>query len=692
MNLKTRQFLFIKKFKESIKSIFEWVVFRLLRFLKVVKKKIRFYLKSPFKSISDLWKPILFLGFCSIFAYCVFTDDIYIEDTEIQGSAKDLGFTGEMITQQALAIIPDVVKQRVENLPTHFLQIYQRSSDQFEDDQMCNANFLLGKIELEFFLHNLTNVEMSSETPDQFVTSQSISIKKLAYWVRKKIGIAPVRVLKPVLWKEGNRFLFKLTPTPILSEGTAQTFEKIEDTPRIMASELINFLSPDLLGVELISSGLMEQKYFHFPLDVANKFLNDEQQVFRILNMQVAGQLDFSKSQADLKYKYIGWEEVNKLLLEKLDFSHYGVFEIINKALLTGRIVRAECYKAGKKCNKDIYANLHKQYIGKYLDDLEKTIPGQRLLLMYDIQLGNMDLFHTHLKHFLEKNQSHFYDEPVSTFDFISFLIELLIEVKQYDEANKLANSKAINSYDLNQLPAQSTIVFRSLRSILKLHNGDLSEYQQLVTEDFNNYPCAEWLTSFRVHEMWRMDEKTRNKMPALIRTISDSFGQLERSGLKSSAFYNTWGIIEDEAGNYKSAFKKYDQALKFEGDHSWILLNWGVAALNDGNFDLARDKYQKSLEFGLVPNAAHGLLRALWGQGDSKAYLENFEKYSEAIKDAYEYPVRSEFERAAITFSCGLEGSIKSSVLDPKDGILIEGKIIPREEFKKMTCTTRPN
>ena len=123
-----------------------------------------------------------------------------------------------------------------------------------------------------------------------------------------------------------------------------------------------------------------------------------------------------------------------------------------------------------------------------------------------------------------------------------------------------------------------------------------------------------------------------------------------------------------------------------------WVLLNWGSAALDHGDIDLAREKYQKSLEFGLVPKAAHGLLRALWGQGDSKAYLENFEKYSETIKDVYEYPVRSEFERAAITFSCGLERSIKSSVLDLKEGILIEDKIIPREEFKKMACTARPN
>ncbi len=692
MTLNSRQYFFIKKLKDFIKSIFEWMLVRLLRFLNILKKKIQAYLKSPIKSISELWKPILFLGFCSIFAYCVLTDDIYIEDAEIQGSAKDHGFTGEMLTQQAIAIIPEEANQRINNLPNRFLQMYQHSSDQFEDDQLCNTNFLLGKQNLDFYLHVLNRVEMSSKMPDQFISSQSVSIKKLAFWVREKVGISPARQLQPLLWKEGERFFIKLSATPFITVDTTKSFEKIDDAPRVLASIMINYLSPELLGAEQLFAGLTEQKYFNFSLDVADKFLRDKQQHLRVMSMLLAGQLDFSKSHDDIKYRYIYWEWANKLILEKMDFRRFGDLETLTKAILMERIVLAECYKAGKKCNKKFYINLHGKYIGRYLKDLEKSIPGERLLLMYDIRFGNLDLFRTHLNHFLEKNQSQIHEDQIANFDFISFLIELLIEEKQFDEVNKLASSEIINSYDLNQLPVQSTTIFRSLNSILKLHNNDLSEYQQLISENFNNYPCAEWLTTTRIYQMWDTEFQAKNKMPSLIKTISESYGRLEISGLKSFGFYNQWGIIENDAGNFESSYKKYEQALKFKGEHSWALLNWGSVALAHGDFVLAREKYQKSLEIGLVPNAAHGYLRTLWGQGDGEAYLESFEKYSEIIKDAYEYPVRSEFERAAITFSCGLAKPIQTSVLEPKEGILIEGKVIPREEFKKMACTAKVN
>ncbi len=671
-----------------VKSIGQYSMKILSSLLSIACDKIQKFLRNPLRALGGLVKLILFVLSVIIFAYILLTNDIFIEGTEIQGAAKDHGFTGEMLTERAIAMMSVVARQRLNMLPNwngRFLQIYEQSFDEYETEKVCNTTLPLAESDFGLILAELPRTAMSSKTPDQVLSSQSVSIKKLAFWIREKIGLGLARQLKPVLYSQGDQFFMKVYPTPSETSERILSFEKMDDAPRILASLLLDFLSPELLATELAGNGMAPDNS-SFPHRAANLFLSDKQKELFVLNMFIATQLEFSKSHADRNSKYIEFESNNQMLLEEIDFRRYGDLAVLLQTFLAERIVIAECYKAGKSCN---YFDLHEKYIGKYRKDLERTTPGQMLLTFLDIRRGDMSSYRQQLNNLLDQ-ETHLAtgDNSVSTLDFVSFVLALLLEVKQFDEANKLLSTPRISRLDPNKAAEKTAIVFRSVLAILKVQQGDPSEYQQLIAEHFRGMPCAEWMTTSKIYYMWKSGALDRSTMPTLSNTMSKSFSHIEKDGLRSFDFYNTWGNIESNAGNYMSAYKKFEHALLFEGDHGWALLNWGWAALKThGELALARRKFLESLEIGTIPSAVHGLLITLWQQEDGKAFLDIFEKYSETLKDVYEHPVRSNLERGAIYFSCRLRMSRKLSILHRDEGVLFNGVTHRRDQFQKEVC-----
>jgi tetratricopeptide (TPR) repeat protein len=150
--------------------------------------------------------------------------------------------------------------------------------------------------------------------------------------------------------------------------------------------------------------------------------------------------------------------------------------------------------------------------------------------------------------------------------------------------------------------------------------------------------------------------------------------------------FYNLWGMAENFAGHHQAAMEKFTKALRFEGDHSWALLNWGNSAFADGDLKLARKKYFESLDKTVVPMAVKGLLVTLKKQDDFIGYFDVFRKYGPALS-AFEYADRSELELFALSSACRQGKAAPQSILRPGEGLLHNNKVYQRKDFNGLTC-----
>lgn len=662
----------------------------IVRVAAFVRRELGQIVRSPAKSLGRLGAPILIVGSAYIFLYNVFSNDVFVDDAEIQGAAKERGFTGEILTQAAIAAMPSVAGSRLDELPDFhagFLQLIDRRSDRFDSERVCNNQFPLVQSDYGLFLAALPRPEMSSQTPDQVVSSQSLSIKKLAYWTRERLGFRTARQLKPVLYSDGDRFVLKVVPVPPHIGERKQTFDKLDDAPRILARLLLDFLLPELLATELAGTGLTSAGNFVFPLTVAEHFLMDRQKVLFVSNVLISTQLERSRTFASRRPLYVQWEAANRQILAETDYKRYGDLAIFLKVGVAERIFAAELFRGMKVgAPQTNPAALHKKHLGKYEDELAKTPAGRIGLTLLDIRRGDMKAFALRLDGLLKERVVRADGEIVSPIDIASFAAAVLIEEGHYGEAGKILLSPRWTADGIDRSKADSAMLFRALRSVVRVSQGDPSEFSALVDGRLGAFPCIQYMASSHVYDAWRFGRVDKAAHPDLLRALRVSFGQLEKSGLRNFAFYNTWGTLETEAGDPEAAFGTFEKAMRYEGDHEWALLNWGNAAIQAGKTDLAREKYAKSLKLGTIPKAVAGLLNALLGQEDATAYLDAFEKYALAL-GVFDHPVRSDLERIAIIFSCRIDRPLKTSVLRQGERIVLQGETMAPDDLRREAC-----
>ncbi len=691
MKAKFRRFLNYLRGNFSQEKLSIWLTYffhKLLSILGITKKSILYCLKNSLDSIPKIVSILLFAGFLCFLSYYVFSDQIFIEDVEIQGEAKEQGHTGELLTEQAIALMPSIIKQRLDSIPTNasFLEMIKRHSDIYEAEHTCNFTIPIFPPDYGRFITGINRVEMSSKTPDQVITSQSVSIKKLAYWIRKNLNMGIVRQLKPILWKQNEKFIIKINPIPYVVTEQQRTLDKSDDAPKVLATLLLDYISPEILAAELVGYGLTSSENFIFPIETAKNFLNDRQKQLLIANAQLSSQLDFSKTQSNIISKYVFFEKHNQMLLDELDFRPFGQYGVIVKTAIANRVLKAKCYV---NCSNKIVDG----YIGNYRKELEKSPYGQITLLFLDSSRSDMSFFYSALERLLKKDLRKETDGLFSNLEVALVASSGLIQRGEYHEALKILETPLPKTFDFEIEPKISVTAYYSLKAGLKALQGDLTEYKQIQAENFGGIPCAELIVTSALSQAISEREKykiniTKSQLSELVTDLLASYERLEKNGIMSFIFYNQWGSIEKENGDYKTAYKKYEQALRFEGDHDWVLLNWGYAALTNGEFQLAREKFLQSLKFGEAPSAVKGLLLTLWYQGDKKVFVDKFEKYSESLS-VYSHAERSDLERGAIAFSCELGLKLTKSVLSQDEGIIFEGKTMPRLQFKKMFCAS---
>jgi hypothetical protein len=391
-----RCLVFVKlKFRQiRLKEITTYCIEKLIYFFSNLKKSVKWIFENP-----QIISIIAFFGFVTLLGYTIFSDQIFVENVEIQGEAKDQGFTGELLTEQAVALLPKIVNDRLDKLPskTSFLQLIKKHSDKYDTEQICNFSIPLFPFDQSLFLTGLDRVEMSSKTPDQVITSQSVSIKKLAYWIRRKFNLGDVKQLKPILWRQNNKYVLKVIPLPNDVPFQKISFEILDDAPKLLASIFIDYISPEIVAAELADNGLISKLNFNLPEQVAKNFLNDSQKELRIINTKIASQLDFSKTHADIKLKFPIYEKENQKLLNELDFNIFKNYGIILKTLIANRILSVKCYA---NCSNEIVD----KYLGKYREDLEQNPYGLLTLLFLDAKRKDLSFFYSTLDKLLKIN------------------------------------------------------------------------------------------------------------------------------------------------------------------------------------------------------------------------------------------------------------------------------------------------
>ncbi len=641
------------------------------------------FLQHPFKTLAELVGPALLIGSAIIFGYNIIADDIFIDDVEIQGEAKDHGFTSEMLAQQAIELMPSILQERFADLSYQqpYLQLIERKSDRYKTEYVCQNNLPLLKDEYKFFLPELQKAAMSSQTLEQIVSSQNLSIKKLAYWVRQIVGKKRPKQLKSLVWWEKNQYIMKVHPTPWV-EDIQVPFERLADAPRLLANSFVDYLFPELVAMEKIAQGFRQKDHFEFSRNVANNFLADKQKSLLIENTIIGGYLENSKTNADINAKYKFFRSHNQALLNQLDFSSWGAQAAVIQALIANRIVRAECVDA---CDEKY---IRAKYLDPYRAELQKTSAGQAVLMMLGTE-ADLDNFINRLANLQYEEITPNDNGTVNKFDVILLAVNRLFNEQKYDKVLQIIDNPQVLKLVGSGSP-NTEMAFREIHASLHVLQGDFGEYQQLLKENFGDLPCAEWdTTSFLDSELKNNKAFNTAQQEQLTRLLSESYSRLEKNGIKNFHFYNNWGNFEKRNGHYESAYHKYDQALHYEGDHTWALLNWGYAAVGNQDYPLAREKFLESLQRGTIPETVYGLLRTLAAQNDRKVYLDNFERYFKKLK-SFKLVERSMIEQHAILISCQLTGKPpKVSVLATNEGIIVEdnNKTIPRSEYIKHHC-----
>lgn len=679
-----------KGVRRLLSTLARWCIVGASRVAAFVRDEAGKIVRAPLRSLGRLGAPLLIVGSAYIFLYNVFSNDIFIDDAEIQGAAKERGFTGEILTQAAIAMMPSVAASRLDALPdfdAKFLQLIERRSSRHDSELVCNDRFPILPPDYSFYLAALPRAEMSSRTPDQVVSSQSLSIKKLAYWARERFGLNTARQLKPVLYADGDQFIVKVVPVPLDAGERKQVLAKLDDAPRVLAGLLLDFLLPELLATETAGAGLSDAAHFVFPLGSAELFLADRQKVLFVSNVFIGTQLERSRTHASRGAAYTQWEAVNRQILAETDYRRYGQLASLLKVGLAERIVMAEIHrKRAAGASQQETAALHRKHLGEYENELSRTVAGRIVLTMLDIRRGDMTAYARRLDDLLKEDVIRTPGRTVPHVDLVSFLAMILLEEGRYEEAGKILASPRWADHGIDRSNTDSAIVFRALRSVVRVAQNDPSEFTALVDGRFGERPCAQYMASSLIDTSSRLGGQDAAALTDLLKTLRRSYEHLERSGLRSFAFYNAWGSLETRVGDPEAAFGKFEKAMRYEGDHEWALLNWGLAALNANRLDVAREKYAKSLEIGTVPMAVLGFMNVLIRQEDAGAYLDAFEKYTDVL-GVFDHAYRSDFERFAIIFSCRAGRPLKSTVLRRGELIALQGETIQLDEVRREAC-----
>ena len=666
--------------QEKISSGLTYIFHKVLSILRITKKAILYCLKNPLDSIPKVVSILLFLGFLCFLGYYIFSEQIFIEDVEIQGEAKEQGYTGELLTEQAIALMPSIIKQRLDSIPTNasFLEMIKRYSDNYQTEHACNFTVPIFPPDYGLFITGINRVEMSSKTPDQVITSQSLSIKKLAYWIRKKLNMGVIRQLKPILWKQNEKFIIKIYPIPYVVTEQQRTLENVDEVPKVLASMLLDYISPEISAAELVGYGLISSEHFFFPEAAAKNFLKDRQKQLLIGNAKLSSQLDFSKTQANIESKYKFYEKDNQMLLEELDFRSFGQYGVILKTLIANRILRAKCYV---NCSN----NIVDAYISNYRKELEQSPYGQITLLFLDSSRSDMSYFYTTLDQLLKKDLRKETDGLFSNLEVALVAASGLIQSGNYKEALKILETPLPKTFDFELEPKTSVIAYRSMKAGLKALQGDFSEYKQIQAENFGGIPCAELIVTGALSQAVSKREKhkiniTKGQISELVTNLIASYERLEKNGINSFIFYNQWGIIEKENGDYQVAYKKYEQALRFEGDQAWVLLNWGWAAFEAKDYSQSIKKFRESLMTVLVPSAVYGLLNSLSANNDSKQYLIAYKQYFEVLTEIKDENLKIQFSQMAYAHQCRIKDKSEFN-------LLIEKTHLGLEKFNPQIC-----
>jgi tetratricopeptide (TPR) repeat protein len=618
------------------------------------------------------------------FANDIWTQDIFIDDVVIAGGiAGSANYTGSVLTETAIAGMKRVSAERARQAAfsgKRVLQILERKSDKFATERICNSTFQVGKFD-DLFLIGAQRGIMSSQTFDQVMTGKSAGLRQAAFAVRQRLGW-PARQLQLFLSAKGSRFEVRIEPSPPIVPALTQIIDSLdrEEVSRAFSSLLLDVLSPELMAVEVLWHGSPD---YSKPKAIARDYLQDRQKELLISSISMGAQLEASRTQADRYFNYEDLKPENEKLLRELDFSRYGELGSILKATIVERITTAE---------KIDLKSAYSKYVMPIEAELSSSVAGKLMLSQYDVSLGQFDKFRARVNSALLQNASLAKEDRIDETDLTIFFAMSAIDAQAWQEADKLLSqteSKLVADANSEERRKQ-VILIRTLKAIKDANLGTTTEYEKLAGQGFSGYVCAEYLaiiSVFNAVAAKAVDDPTRQRMIAL---ILDGFERISMGGIRGFEFFNLWGYAADEAKDYKVAISKYEEALKYEGDHAWALLNWGKVAFEDGDLITARKKYQESLAIGVVGNAVRGLLVTLYEQKNMSEYNDMFAKYREKLS-AFNLEIRSRFELRALKAACKQGKQSVTTILRPDEMLIIEGKQYEPKTFDYGSCELRP-
>ncbi len=631
---------------------------------------------------------VIVLAGAGQFSYLLFTSKVFVEDVDIAQSLQGRGAAGGSLTEEALASMEIVAARRITALSrpdVQLMHMMERKAANLESDRVCNLEIATLEPAYDVYLKGLKLGLLSNTVPDKASSALEESLRKTAFWTREILGW-DARVLRPLLHvdAEGKPFV-SVRSTPVVGEPLSKPVEDLGQAGQVLASLLVDYLSPEILALEMLNDGANN---YRVPWLIANIFLQDDQIAFRISVATSSRLLEASRSTADTWDWYSRFEDYNRRLLKELDFSAYGDSAAFVKLTVAQRLAATERLKKQRRGERIDQSALFDAYVKPYSKELEKSIPGEITLLVMDAKYGRKQEFERRLHSLLDRVQILRIPgvRGVITRDNIAFLgLSMMLAVGDIPAAKRFVASERFEKWiPENRFQEAGR---QALLAVLEVAEGNLIKYRTLVGLDFFKNPCAEYLLVGQIGGLNGAGLVDYSKNKPLLDLVRNSFSRLEKSGIKSFEFYEQWANLERISDNPKGAMALHEKALKFEGQHSWALLNWAGKALDLKELDVAREKYAASLKINVIPNAVDGYLRTLALLNESEEYLDSFNKYGPALSD-FDVSRRSLLEAHALVVACNLGRVPKISLLAPGQSIVIEGKSY---RFEKSSCNMVP-
>jgi tetratricopeptide (TPR) repeat protein len=660
-----------------------FALYRVYIFLKFITA---WFFKNPAKNITELGGAGAVITIMFYFLYYIFSQSIFIDDVQLQEGTKDLGRQGDKITQAALAAVPGQIQQRIGALPFSpaLGAIVERDSDFYQTEMDCNLNLPLGATNYEIYKIGIERAKMSSKTVDKIISDESFSLKKFAYDVRKWLSRDQAREITPILYKKDKMFVISLSSSPLELENHKKEFKDIDDAHIVLADLLIDYLSPEVLATEFLLTGHTKRSNFEFTYNVAERFLKDRQKALFIGNIFAASQLELSRSHASAREDYRNWERFNAELLESTNFSRYRALAPLVKAGVTQRLMLGELARLQDegKGNADL-RSLYKKYFSPLQKDLEATWDGTTALALIEMQIGERASFSKRVEVLIADSSVplHWRYESIGFFGLATAL------EGDFEDAEHILHRLNVNDGEADGMSSDIIALVNAAWAIINVSKSDISTYRKVVKNEVTIAPCFEFFVTSKINEFIRKSIVPASANKVLIPLMAESIQKLGNSEIKSFDFFNEGGTILSSAGNYAAAYRNYEEALKYEGDHTWAWLNWGSAALHANDLSVAREKYEKSLSLGTVPAAAFGLVVTLAHQGEHEAYLAALKKYASVILPIYSHAQRSDLERYAMAITCGESGKYSPLVIRETEGIILDGKPFDIQIGRRRIC-----